>query len=396
MSEFGIGVIGMGWMGETHSRVFDQIAERFYGTGLRTHLIMCADADENRAKQAQARFGYAESTQDWRDVACHPDIQVVSVTSPNFLHREIVTALAREGKHVFCEKPVGSSPQDTAAIAKAVEEAGVNSCVGFNYRWAPLVQYAHQLVKEGELGDLTHYRGRFFSMYGHNPLSQLSWRFRQDQAGLGTLGDLLSHVIDMALFLSGPIARITSLKHNFIEERPLPVPGKGTHFSLGSQDDPAGRVTNEDYVAMLVEYTHGARGILEGCRVMYGPKCDMAFDVHGKLGAVHWEYERMNELFMYKPQDKNRIGQEPDFHDGYTRLLAGPEHPGYAWFRPGPGMSLGYDEIKALEAFRFLESVSLNRPHTPSVLDALRVAEVQHAAVRSWQDNGWIDVEPIT
>ncbi len=392
MSEFGIGVIGMGWMGETHSRAFGQIGERFHRSGLRTRLIMCADSDRDRAQQARSRFGYAEATQDWQDVASHPDIQVVSVAAPNFLHREIVTALAQAGKHVFCEKPVGCSVQDTVDIARAVEAAGVNSCVGFNYRWVPLVQYAHQLVQGGELGELTHYRGRFFSMYGHNPLSQLSWRFQQEQAGLGTLGDLLSHVIDMALYLAGPIVRVASLKHNFITQRPLPIPGKGTHFTLGEPDDPSGDVTNEDYVAMLVEYANGARGVLEGCRVMYGPKCDMSFDVHGTQGAVRWEFERMNELAVYKPQDKNRIGQVPDFRDGYTRILAGPEHPGFAWFQPGPGIGLGYDDLKALEAYRFLESLQGHRPHAPSIGDALHVAEVQHAAIQSWQDDSWANV----
>ncbi len=395
MSEFGIGVIGMGWMGEAHSRAFGHIRERFHRSGLATRLVMCADTDRERARQAQSRFGYAESTRDWQEVVSHPDIQVVSVAAPNFLHREIVTALAQAGKHVFCEKPVGCSVQDTATIAQAVAAAGVNSCVGFNYRWAPLVQYTHQLVQEGELGPLTHYRGRFFAMYGHNPLSQLSWRFQQEQAGLGTLGDLLPHVIDMALFLAGPIARVASLKHNFITERPLPIPGQGTHFTLGEPDDPMGEVTNEDYVALLVEYTNGARGVLEGCRVMYGPKCDMSFDVHGTQGAVHWEFERMNELAVYKPQDKNRVGQVPDCHDGYTRILAGPEHPGFAWFQPGPGIGLGYDDLKALEAFQFLESLRRNRPHAPSIEDALRVAEVQGAVVRSWQNDGWTDVDTI-
>ncbi len=395
MSEFGIGVIGMGWMGEIHSRAFGQIGERFHRSGLKTHLVICADTDAERAYQAQTRFGYEASTQDWRDVVRHPDIQVVSVATPNFLHRDIVTALAHAGKHVFCEKPVGRSVQDTAAIAQVVAATEVNSCVGFNYRWAPMVQYTHQLIQDGTLGTLTHYRGRFFSMYGHNPLSRLSWRFREDQAGFGTLGDLLSHVIDMALLLAGPIARIASLQHNFIGARPLPAAGGGTHFSLGRSDDPTDPVTNEDYVAMLVEYQHGARGILEGCRVMYGPKCDMAFDVHGTQGAVHWEFERMNELAVYKPHSKAHTGLEADVHDGYTRVLAGPEHPGFAWFQPGPGIGLGYDDLKALEAFRFLESLYHNRPHTPSVADALRVAEVQHAAVRSWQDNRWADVTAL-
>lgn len=393
--EFGIGVIGMGWMGETHSRAFSQIADRFRRSGLRARLIICAETEPARARQAQQRFGFESCTGDWQDVLRHEAVDIVTIALPNFLHREVATAAARAGKHVFCEKPVGRSLQDTRAIADAVCRAGVNSCVGFNYRWVPLVQYGRQLVTEGALGNLTHFRGRFFSMYGHNPLSQLSWRFAREQAGFGTLGDLLSHVIDMALFMAGPITRVTSLHHTFIAERPVPVPGRGTHFSTGHPDDPKGDVTNEDYVAILAEFASGGRGVLEGCRIIYGPKCEMAFDWHGTEGALRWNFERMNEIEVYRPRDKQHTGTVSDLHDGYTRVVAGPEHPGYSWFQPGAGISLGYDDLKALEAFHFLESIRGNRPHEPSVASALRVAEVQQAAVQSWASGAWAPVGEI-
>ena len=392
MQEYGIGVIGMGWMGETHSRAFGQIRDRFWQSGLRTRLVACADMDAARAEQAQRRFGFETATVDWEAVIRHAAVNVVTVAAPNHWHRELVTAAAQAGKHVLCEKPVGRSAQDTRAIAAAVRRAGVNSCVGFNYRWAPMVQYAKQLTGEVEMGALTHFRGRFFSMYGHNPLSQLSWRFVNDQAGYGTLGDLMPHVIDMALFLAGPIARVASLRHTFIPQRPLPVAGQGTHFSLGAPDDPHGDVTNEDYVAVLAEFVSGGRGVLEGCRVMYGPKCEMAFDWHGTQGAVRWNFERMNELEVYRPRNKQRIGAEPDAHDGFTRVLAGPEHPDFHWFQPGAGIGLGYDDLKALEAFHFLQSIEQGCPHVPSVESALRVAEVQDAIARSWGGGAWTAV----
>lgn len=396
MREFGIGVIGMGWMGETHSRAFRALNERFHDSGLKARLVMCADVDAGRAETAQARFGFASSTTHWEEVIRHPEVDIVTVASPNFLHREIVRAVAQAGRHVLCEKPVGRNAAETMAIAQAARRAGINSCVGFNYRWVPMVQYARQTRDSGALGSLTHYRGRFFSSYGHNPLSQLSWRFEDDKSGFGTLGDLLSHVIDMALFLAGPIDRVTGLRHTFIQERPLPQPGVGTHFSLGREEDPSGPVTNEDYVAVLVEWAAGGRGVLEGCRVMYGPKCDLAFDLHGTDGALRWNFERMNELEVYHPSSKRETGLKADLHDGYARLVAGPEHPGHGQFLPGGGMALGYDDLKTLEAFRFLESIDANRPHAPGLEEALRVAEVQDAIVRSWETGQWASVAPLT
>lgn len=393
IAEFGVGVIGMGWMGETHSRAYSQVQDRFWNTQVRPRLVICADAELERAEQARSRFGFDCSVRDWREVVSHPAVDIVSIAAPNAMHLTMAEAAAQAGKHVYCEKPVGRSFDETRRIARAVADAGVNSCVGFNYRWAPLVQYARQLIEEGRLGSLTHFRSRFFSMYGHNPLSQLSWRFQREQAGLGSLGDLLSHVIDMALHLAGPIERTVGLNHTFIPRRPLPTPGEGTHFSLGTPADPHGEVTNEDFVAVLAEFSNGARGVLEGCRVMYGPKCEFAFDWHGTDGAARWDFQRMNEIDIYSPDEKQCIGEKPDPHDGFARVLAGPEHPDFHWFQPGAGISLGYDDLKTLEVFHFLRSIAEGRPHEPGVAQALRVAQIQKAVQRSWQSGLWIEVD---
>ena len=147
------------------------------------------------------------------------------MTAPNALHQDIVEAAAAAGKHIFCEKPVGISPDATAAIEKAGRDAGIISGCGYNYRWAPLVQFTHQLIEDGRLGDLTHYRGRFFSMYGRDRLGLLSWRFLQEEAGYGALSDIMSHAIDMAQFLCGPIRRVVATRETFVKERPLPRPG---------------------------------------------------------------------------------------------------------------------------------------------------------------------------
>ena len=200
----GIGVIGMGWMGNAHSRAYLETRNRFDGGEIQPRLIICADEVEARAVQAKAQLGFEQHTTDWQEVIAHPDVEVVNIATPNLQHLEIIRAAASAGKHIFCEKPVGRTPEETAEIEYLARKAGVMSFVGFNYRWAPLVRYSRQLIEDGKLGDLTHYRGRFFSTFASNPHAVLSWRFDEKLAGLGTLGDLGSHVSDMAHMLAGP------------------------------------------------------------------------------------------------------------------------------------------------------------------------------------------------
>ena len=382
----GIGVIGMGWMGEVHSRSYRAIPDRFYESGIQPRLVVCADAVEARAQAAQQRFGFERYTTDWRAVIADSSVEVVNVAAPNGMHLEIIRAAAQAGKHIFCEKPVGKNPQETIESAAAAREAGILTCVGYNYRWAPVVQYARQLIAEEKLGRLTHYHGRFLNGYASNPYGFLSWRFEQEH-GLGTLSDLMSHVIDMAHMLAGPIARVTSDKEIFIRRRPIPQPGKGTHYDIGSSDSPMGDVTNEDFVSALVHFENGTRGLLEACRVINGAKCDMSFEIHGTEGAIKWNMERMNELQLQWRND------EKPAEDGFTTLLSGPAHPYHHYFNPGWGLNLGYDDLKVIEAYNFLNSIVTGQQGEPGFVEALAVANVQQAMVRSWESEHWEAVE---
>jgi predicted dehydrogenase len=386
MHTIGIGVIGMGWMGEAHSRSYRAIPDRFHESGISPRLVVCADPVEARAQTAQQRFGYERYTTDWRAVIADPAVEVIDVTAPNGKHLEINRAAAQAKKHIFCEKPVGKDPQETIQSATAAHEAGVLTFVGYNYRWAPLVQYARQLIAEGKLGQLTHYHGRFLNGYAGDPNGFLSWRFEQEH-GLGTLGDLMSHVIDMAHMLAGPITRVTSDQATFIRRRPIPQAGSGTHYDVGSSAGPMGDVTNDDYVNALVHFANGARGSLEACRVINGAKCDMSFEIHGTRGAIKWNMERMNELQLQWRNDENPA------QDGYTTLLSGPAHPYHQHFNPGWGVNLGYDDLKVIEAYHFLASVVSGQQGEPGFAEAVEVARVQQAIIRSWQSERWEAVE---
>ena len=383
----GIGVIGMGWMGCVHSHSYLQLRMRFPDLPATPRLLICADEVGARADEAHRRFGFERSTTDWREVIGDPSVEVVNIGAPNQMHLELVEAAAAAGKHVFCEKPVGCNPDETARIYRAAQRAGILTWVGYNYRWAPTVQHAVGLVQEGTLGQLTHYRGRFFAGYASNPDGVLSWRFDEAASGLGVLGDLFSHAADMAHMIAGPIARVVGNRHTFIAERPLPTPGEGTHFSI-KKGGPKGAVTNEDYAGALLQFTNGVQGSIEVCRVIQGGACEMAFEVHGTRGAVRWNFERMNELQLYL------AGDAPN-DDAYTTVMSTPSMPFHANFNPGPAIGLGYDDLKVIEAHQFLQAIASGRQGEPGFAQALAVAEVQRAVQRSWTSDAWEEVAPI-
>ncbi len=388
MKTINIGVIGMGWMGQAHSRSYLRVPLNFSDAGIKPRLIICSDNVEARAKSSQELLGFERSTTDWREVIADPDVEAVNICTPNDLHVEIATAAAAAGKHIFCEKPVGRSPAETARVEKAAREAGVMTGVGYNYRWAPMVQHARDLIRSGKLGEMQIWRSRFFSMYGANPLGLLTWRFDSEIAGTGVLGDLLSHVVDMTHMMVGPVKRVIGQKHTYITERPLPIPGKGTHYSAGHPDDPKGPVNNEDYVGALVEFGNGMVGTLEACRTIVGPKSQFAFEWHGSGGALGWDHERLNELNLYKPTDDGT-------DDGFIRVLGGDKYPHHGSFVPGDGNAIGYEDLKVIEVLEFLRSIAAGRQHVPGFAEALAVAEVCAAIARSWESGGWETVTKI-
>jgi predicted dehydrogenase len=388
VTQIGIGVIGMGWMGTVHSRAYGQIHDRFHGEGIEPRLVVCADADAARAEAARDRFGFQRGESNWQAVIADPHVHAVSITTPNDLHLEIIKAAAAAGKHILCEKPVGKSPEQTLEAEDVASRAGVLTFVGFNYRWAPVVQYARRLIEQGELGEITHYRGRFLNGYARDERGYLTWRFDIDN-GYGTLSDLLPHVLDMAHFIAGPITAVVGNRATFIKQRPIPtIRTLGNPIGGGAADSPRGPVTNEDYVGALVRFENGAQGTLEACRVISGSACDMSFEIHGTRGALKWNFERMNELQLERRRD------ELPAEEGYTTILSGPWHPHHADFNPAWGLSLSYDDLKTIEIYEFLRSVAAGKQSDPGFAAAGAVARAQQAIVASWESERWERVAP--
>ena len=384
----GIGVVGFGWMGQAHSRSAARIASLFPERVFDTALVVCGDNVAERREQAVSGVGFREAVEDWRAVVDHPDVDVVYVTAPNMMHEEIAIAAAEAGKAVFCEKPVGGTPDQTVRIEAAARRAGVITGVGYNYRWAPLVQHAKALIESGRLGEITTYRGRFFSMYGADPMGLLSWRFLVDEAGYGVSSDILSHAVDLAHMLLGPITEVSGTRETFIRERPLPKAG-GTHYDRGKPGDPTGEVTNEDYAAAMVRFANGARGTFESSRAIIGPESQMAFDVYGTKGALRWNLETMNEMQVFLVDEEGRAPR------GYTTVYAGDRYPYHGHFVPGDANAIGYEDLKVIENYEFLTAVATGEQHRPGFSEAVDYVSFQSAWLRSCESGAWETVNSI-
>jgi predicted dehydrogenase len=377
--QVGIGVIGMGWMGRVHASSYRRVLEHFPDLGVRPRLVLAADVSEQRRAHAE-RVGFEATTADWRAVIDDPRVEIVNVTLPNVMHREVAVAALEAGKHLWVEKPVGRGVEDTAAVAEAARRAGVVTGVGFCYRFAPAVQHARALIAAGEIGDVTHYRGVFLADYANRPDAAASWRFDRAAAGSGALGDLMAHVVDMTHHLVGPIERLSGRTATMIRQRPR-ASGEGTHFSRVGSDDLV-EVDNEDWAAALFELESGTVGSLEASRVIVGPRVQMRFEVHGTRGALSWELERMNELERFQLSDDG-------MDEGYTTILAGAQHPDFAAFQPGAGVPMGYDDLRVLEARTFLASVRDGVQGEPGVEEMLTCARVLEAIERSAESGAW-------
>ncbi|MET9730918.1 Gfo/Idh/MocA family oxidoreductase [Streptomyces sp. NPDC006458] len=379
----GVAVVGFGWMGRVHSRAYARLPHHYPLLGLRPELVTVVDEVPGRAELAAEQFGFASTTRDWREVAADPRVEAVSITAPNFLHRVIGTAMAAAGKHIWIEKPVGLTVADARAVADAVAGAGVQGAVGFNYRGAPAVETARTLIAAGEIGPVTHARIRLFSDYAAHPDSALTWRYERERGGSGVLGDLASHGVDLARHLLGDLAELTADTAVFVPERPRPTAATAGHAR--APGGAPGPVENEDYVSCLVRFASGARGVLEACRVSVGEQNAYGFEVHGTRGALFWDFRRMNEL---------GVSRGSGYQDQpVSTVYVGPGDGEFGAFQPGAANAMGYDDLKVVEAYRFLRSIDEGRPHGATLTDAVHSAAALDAIERSVRSGAWVGVE---
>jgi predicted dehydrogenase len=377
----GVAIVGFGWMGHVHARAYTRAGQHFPELGVTPDLAVVADPDAGRRAEAKAGYGVPATTAEWRDLLEADGIQAVSITAPNALHREIAVELARAGKHLWIEKPVGLSAADAVAVAQAAAQAGVRTAVGFNYRNAPAVEHARALLADGAIGPVTHARFRLLSDYAAHPDGARTWRFERDQGGSGVIGDLASHGVDLITHLLGDVDELVADSTIIIGQRPR-AHGAASHFAHGTGE--LAPVENEDYVSALLRLTSGARVTLEASRVSVSQQNAYGFEIHGTKGALSWDFRRMGELGV-------SVGDR--YQDQMTStVLVGPGHGEFGAFQPGAGIPMGYDDLKVIEAARFLQSIVDGEPRGATVADAVRTACVLECLVQSARTRAWVTV----
>jgi predicted dehydrogenase len=367
-------------MGRVHSRAYRAVPVAYPELEVRPRLLVAADTSAERRDYARDVLGYTAVTADWRDVLADPAVEVVSICAPNYLHAQTAIAAAHAGRSFWIEKPAGRSAAETEAIAQAAAAAGVTTTVGFNYRLAPAVEHARQLVVDGALGRVTNVRGAFFADYSSDPDGALTWRFVRSLAGSGVLGDLMGHLVDLVRHVVGPVTDVCALTSTVYDERPEPPQGAASHFAVAA-GGPRRHVENEDYAAMLVRFAGGAAGTLEASRVAIGRRASYGLEVYGTQGSLGWNFERMNELDVALRSQGE--------HVGFTPVMAAPGWGDFGRFQPGAGTSMGYDDLKVIEAARFLAAVVGGPAQGSTIGDAVAANRVLDAAERSATSGAW-------
>jgi len=376
MPEVNVALIGYAFMGRAHSNAYRQVS-RFFSPKLTPRLKVVCGRDRKKVARAAAQLGWEEWATDWREVVAREDVQVVDVVTPGDSHAEIAIAAAKAGKAVLCEKPLANTGKEAKAMVAAVQKAGVANMVCHNYRRAPAVVLARQLVASGKLGRIYHYRGTYLQDWIVDPELPLLWRFQKDKAGSGALGDILSHSLDLGRYVLGAeVTEVAAALETYIKHRPL-------------LDDPKkkGRVTVDDAAICLVRFANGALGSIEGTRLAPGRKNFNRFAVNGSKGSVAFNLERMNELEYYSSEDEGSV-------QGFRQILAtDPAHHPYikGWWPPGH--IIGYEHTFVHTVYDFLEAVASGKRVRPDFEDGLRNQAVLEAIERAAHTRRWVKVQ---
>ena len=374
VKDIGVGLIGTGFMGKCHALAWNAVKPTFGDVPYPKRVVVC-DPVETQARQSAESFDFGRWTCDWRELVADPAVEAVSITAPNHLHSEMALAALDAGKHVWCEKPMATSLAEAEAMARAADTAPGRTLVGYNYVQNPALTHARRLIGEGAIGRVFHFRCAMDEDFMADPAQP--WGLKSDRrSGYGVLDDFGSHMVCLAHFLIGDIAAVTAMTDRPYETRPL---------GAGSAD--ARAVETDDVAGALVRFHGGASGLLAMSRAAWGRKSGLCFEVHGDKGLIHFDQERLNELHLFTADEAGPQG-------GFRRILTGPDHPPYDAFCPAPGHSLGFNELKVIEARHFLRVILGQEAPAFDFGKGLKIERVIHALAGAAQSGAWVDLAP--
>lgn len=368
-STLGLGLIGSGFMGKTHTFGF-AVSESVFDLPYKIERRVIADISTEAAEAARQAFGFQTATANWRDLLTDPDIHIVDITAPNVLHHEMAMAAIAAGKHVYCEKPLAPQASLCEEMTLAAEAAGVKTQVGFNYIKNPMIGVAKQIIDSGEIGEVRAFRGIHAEDYMTDPSAHWTWRL-DPAGGGGAFADLGSHVVETACYLLGPIAEVMGNSVTAVKQRPA---GPGSSEMREVQVD--------DITRAFGRFENGATGTFEANWMATGRKMQHDFEVYGSKGGLFMTLERLNELNLY-------LTDNPAGRQGFRRIYAGPDHEPYGAFCVAPGHQLGFNELKAIEIRDFMTAIAGGPTVGPDFREGWEVQKVVEAVYRSSKDGSW-------
>jgi predicted dehydrogenase len=386
----GVGMIGYAFMGAVHSQAWRTV-HRAFDVSLRPEMVAICGRDAAATSAAAAKFGWQSTETDWRKLLERPDIGLIDVCTPGSTHAEIAIAALEAGKHVFCEKPLANSVAEAEAMTRAADaalERGVLSMVGFNYRRVPALAKARAMIAEGRLGEIRHVRARYLQDWIVDPQFPMVWRLQKELAGSGALGDIGSHIVDAAQYLTGQrITGVSALMETFITERPIGEQTGGLTAAARDGAAQMGRVTVDDAALFTARFDGGAIGSFEATRFATGRKNAMGIEIYGSAGSLAFDFEAMNELHFHDHT-------APASEAGFRRILVTEsDHPYmHAWWPPGH--IIGYEHTFTHECQDFLSDIATGTAPVPSFADGLQVQRVLAAVEASAEASScWTQVE---
>src|SRR5580765_4410584 len=368
-----IGLVGYGFMGRTHSNAFRQ-APIFFDLPWKPVLKAVAARNADRVKSFAENWGYESFATDWRELVARPDIDLIDIASPNDTHHDIAIAAAKAGKMVMCEKPLGRNAKEEAEMVAAVEAAGVPNAVWYNYRFVPAVTMIRQLIDEGRLGRIFHYRAKFLQDWTiSRELPQGGeglWRLDLGVAGSGVTGDLLAHNIDTALWLNGPIAEVSAMTETFIKER---------QHNLTGKVEPVGI---DDASACMGRFENGSLALFEATRYARGHKALYTLEINGEHASARWDLHDLHRLQWFDHHDEGRLRGWRSVH------ITDSDHP-YMKHWWVPGLQIGYEHTFIHQFADFLMGLGDGRPTPPTFRDGLATDCVTDAVLKSARTRQW-------
>ena len=384
MKKINVGLVGHKFMGRAHTHAYTDLGI-FFDPGVEVVKKTLCSNEESVSKAAD-QWGWNNYAYDWREVIEDEEIDIVDIAAPSSIHAEIAIAAAKAGKHVFCEKPLALTIEDARTMTEAVNEANVVNMIGFNYRRVPALAFAKQLIDEGKIGEVYHFRGIYQQSWLIDPQFPLVWRLQKDQAGYGSHGDLGAHVIDIARFLVGDIEEVCCTQQTFVKERFKPAFTDGLVAKAGTE---VGYVDVDDASSMLIKFSDkSAMGYIEVTRYGTGHRNQNKIEINGSKGSILFDMEKMNELEFYDAGD-------PDHIQGFKTIQVGEAvHPYTANWWPA-GHIIGYGDTFVNQTYDFISAIRDGKKVTPDFNDGLKCQLILEAAQNSAETASWQKVSNI-